>query len=174
MQLSPRDEQTHDPDGPRTPTPRQMRDALAAFPTGVVLVTAEVDGQVAGLLASSFTSVSLDPPLVSLSFARTSTTWPLLQHAERWGISVLGEHHADTVPLLSRPATVRFEGIAPQPTPHGGLVLPGAPVTLTVTRFAEVDAGDHVLTLLRVLALDRDVAQSPLVIYDRAARRIAA
>jgi flavin reductase (DIM6/NTAB) family NADH-FMN oxidoreductase RutF len=156
------------------PTPVQMRDALAGFPTGLVLVTAEVGGRVAGMLASSFTSVSLDPPLVSLSFARTSTTWPVLRRAERWGISVLGDGHAEDVPLLSRPAGTRFEGITPSPTAQGGLVLPGSAVTLTVTRHAEIDAGDHVLTLLRVLSLDRDTAQPPLVVYDRTTHRIAA
>jgi flavin reductase (DIM6/NTAB) family NADH-FMN oxidoreductase RutF len=156
------------------PTPPQMRDALAGFPTGLVLVTVEVDGGVAGMLASSFTSVSLDPPLVSLSFARTSTTWPVLQQAERWGISVLGDGEAEDVPLLSRPAGTRFEGIAALPTAQGGLVLPGSTVTLTVTRHAEFDAGDHVLTLLRVLSLHRDAAQPPLVVYDRTTHRIAA
>jgi flavin reductase (DIM6/NTAB) family NADH-FMN oxidoreductase RutF len=156
------------------PTPLQMRDALAGFPTGLVLVTAEVEGRVAGMLASSFTSVSLDPPLVSLSFARTSTTWPVLQKAERWGISVLGDGHAEHVALLSRPAGTRFEGIAALPTQPGGLVLPGSTVTLTVTRHAEIDAGDHVLTLLLVLSIDRDTAQPPLVVYDRTTHRIAA
>lgn len=157
-----------------TPTPQQMRDTLAAFPTGVVLVTADVGGEPVGILANSFTSVSLDPPLVSLNFARTSTTWPLLQQAERWAISMLSERHADHVPLLSRPSAVRFDGIEPLPTWYGGPVLPGATATLTVARHTEIDAGDHVLTLLRVLRLDRDVARPPLVIYDRVPRRIVA
>lgn len=164
---------TSDTSSTSIPTPQQMRDALAAFPTGVVLVTAEVDGEPVGILANSFTSVSLDPPLVSVSFARTSTTWPLLQRAERWGISVLSEDHADHVPLLTRPAAVRFDGIQALPARYGGLVLPRASATLTVTRHTEIDAGDHVLALLRVLGLDRDAARPPLVIYDRAPRKIA-
>jgi len=148
-----------------------MKDGLAGYPTGVVLVAATHAGKAVGMLANSFTSVSLDPPLVSLAFARTSTTWPLLQHAERWGISVLSQHHADCLPLLTRAADVRFDGITTTER-HGGLVLPDASVTLTVTRHAEIDAGDHVLTLLRVLDLHRDMDAPSLVLYDRTARRV--
>jgi flavin reductase (DIM6/NTAB) family NADH-FMN oxidoreductase RutF len=149
-----------------------MKDGLAGYPTGVVLVAATHAGKAVGMLANSFTSVSLDPPLVSLAFARTSTTWPLLQHAERWGISVLSQQHSACLPLLTRAADVRFDGITTIER-HGGLVLPDASVTLTVTRHAEIDAGDHVLTLLRVLDLHRDMDAPSLVLYDRAARRIA-
>lgn len=153
-------------------TPREMKDGLAGYPTGVVLVAATHAGKVVGMLANSFTSVSLDPPLVSLAFARTSSTWPLLQHAERWGISVLSQRHAECLPQLTRPSDVRFDGITTIER-HGGLVLPDASVTLTVTRHAEIDAGDHVLTLLRVLDLHRDMDVPSLVLYDRTARRVA-
>ncbi|WP_104106337.1 flavin reductase family protein [Nocardioides sp. 616] len=148
-----------------------MKDGLAGYPTGVVLVAATHAGKAVGLLANSFTSVSLDPPLVSLAFARTSTTWPLLQRVERWGISVLSQHQADCLPLLTRAADVRFDGI-PTIERHGGLVLPDASLTLTVTRYSEIDAGDHVLTLLRVLDLHRDMDAPSLVLYDRTPRRV--
>lgn len=78
-------------DATASPTPDAMRHALSAFPTGIAVVAAQVQGRTVGLLASSFSSVSLDPPLVSLAFARTSTTWPVLRQADRWGISVLGD-----------------------------------------------------------------------------------
>jgi flavin reductase (DIM6/NTAB) family NADH-FMN oxidoreductase RutF len=60
-----------------------LRQAFAAFPSGVVAVAAEVAGRPVGLAASSFTSVSLDPPLVSVSIACSSTTWPVLRKAAR-------------------------------------------------------------------------------------------
>jgi hypothetical protein len=56
--------------------PRRLRDAFGVFPSGVVAVAAVVDGEPTGLAASSLTSVSLDPPLVSFSVANTSKTWP--------------------------------------------------------------------------------------------------
>ncbi|WP_200859160.1 flavin reductase family protein [Arthrobacter nitrophenolicus] len=66
-------------------TALEMRHVLAGFPTGLVLVAAEVEGKVVGLSGNSFASVSLDPPLVSISFAHTSTSWPALRKAPRWG-----------------------------------------------------------------------------------------
>ncbi|WP_019143981.1 flavin reductase family protein [Aeromicrobium massiliense] len=156
-----------------TVTPRRMRDALAGYPTGLVLVAGTDDGATVGMLASSFTSVSLEPPLVSLAFARTSTTWPRLQRADRWGLSVLSQQQADLLPLLARPADVRFDDVGTSER-HGGLVLPDAALTLTVTRHAEVEAGDHVLALLRVLDVHRDDARPPVVVHDRRARHLAA
>jgi len=65
--------------------PELLRQAFGIFPTGVVAVAAEVDGTLVGLAASSFTSVSLDPPLVSFSIARTSKTWPDLRRSRTSG-----------------------------------------------------------------------------------------
>ena len=153
-------------------TPLGMRHALAGFPTGIAVVAAEVDGGVVGLSANSFTSVSLDPPLVSVSFAHSSTSWPQLRPAARWGISVLGERHADTVHDLRRPSRERFEGID-MDVVAGAAFVRGALATLTVELATELPAGDHVLTLLRVLDLSRDAAQRPLVFFGSGAHRLA-
>ena len=76
---------TVDPARPptRTSTRPRLREAFGVFPSGVVAVAAEVDGQLVGLAASSFTSVSLEPPLVSFSVANTSKTWPTLRRRRR-------------------------------------------------------------------------------------------
>ena len=71
--------------------PQRLRHVFGAFPSGVAAVAALVGGVPVGIAASSFTSVSLDPPLVSLCVAHTSTTWPLLRGADRLGVSILGE-----------------------------------------------------------------------------------
>ena len=105
------------------PTPKAMRRALSAFATGIAFVATEVEGRTVGLLANSFTSVSLDPPLVSISFARTSTTWPLLRRATCWGISVLGHQDKDLVPLLSRPSEHRFDDLEYQIAEDGSVFL---------------------------------------------------
>lgn len=73
--------------------PVRLRTAFGIFPTGVVAVAAEVEGQLTGLAASSFTSVSLAPPLVSVSIANTSRTWPRLRRAASLGVTVLADHH---------------------------------------------------------------------------------
>ena len=83
-------DRTHHQPGPGRHAPPG---GLRVFPTGVVAVASRVDGGLVGLAASSFTSVSLDPPLVSFSVATTSRTWPTLRRAAHLGLTVLAEHH---------------------------------------------------------------------------------
>ncbi|MGZ4521325.1 MAG: flavin reductase family protein [Mycobacteriaceae bacterium] len=74
-------------------TPTALREVFGAFPSGVVVLAATIDGEQIGMAASSFTSVSLDPPLVSVCVATQSRTWPQLRRAPRIGVSVLAGDH---------------------------------------------------------------------------------
>lgn len=80
--------------------PVALRRAFGSFPTGVVALAAEVADRPLGLAAGSFTSVSLDPPLVSISLAAGSRTWPTLRAASRLGVTVLADHHGAGHPLV--------------------------------------------------------------------------
>lgn len=151
----------------------ELRAAFGAFPTGVVLVGAVVDGAPVGLLASSFTSVSLDPPLVSVAVARTSSTWPLLADSPRLGIGVLASDSEHLVRLLSRPAADRFAGVPWCAGPHGELTIRGAAATFAVRRHDQVRAGDHDVAFLEVLELDHDRLRQPLVFHRSGLRRLA-
>jgi flavin reductase (DIM6/NTAB) family NADH-FMN oxidoreductase RutF len=156
------------------PSPRAMRFATAAFATGIVLVAAQVDGVPVGMLVNSFTSVSLDPPLVSANIARTSGTWPLLRRAGRWGISILGAQQGAEFRRLSRKATERFQGGDWSPSGDGGVLLAGASATFSVSMQAEVEAGDHVVVILRVLGLHRTPERAPLVFHGSQLHQLAA
>ena len=103
----------HHQPGPR---PGRLREAFGVFPSGVVAVAAEVDGELVGLAASSFTSVSLDPPLVSFSVANTSKTWPALRRAAHLGLTVLADHHGEVCRQLAGPVEHRFDDV-PSPPP---------------------------------------------------------
>jgi flavin reductase (DIM6/NTAB) family NADH-FMN oxidoreductase RutF len=129
-----------------------LRQAFAAFPSGVVAVAAEVAGRPVGLAASSFTSVSLDPPLVSVSIACSSTTWPVLRKAARIGVSVLAHHHADTCRQLAGPAATRFDGLAVARGSTTALLLDDAAGAFECSIAQEIQAGDHVIVLLRLHA----------------------
>ena len=100
--------------------PERLREAFGVFPSGVVAVAAEVDGELIGLAASSFTSVSLEPALVSFSVANTSKTWPALRQAERLGLTVLADHHGEVCRQLAGPVAHRFDGLADQRHRDGG------------------------------------------------------
>jgi flavin reductase (DIM6/NTAB) family NADH-FMN oxidoreductase RutF len=157
----------------QTVTPLLFRRVLAGVPTGIAVVAAEVDSIITGISANSFTSVSLDPPLVSVSFAHTSTSWPVLRRARQWGISILGEDAHGVLASLRRPAAERFSEIDTETSPEGAVFVRGALATLIVKLETEVTAGDHVLTLLRVLDLSRDEEQRPLVFFAGGAHRLS-
>ena len=107
-------------------------------------------GQLTGIAASSFTSVSIDPPLVSFSIATSSSTWPLLREAEHLGISVLADHHDAVCRQLAGPREERFAGLPFKVTGNGAVLLDEAVATYDCSVHEEVVAGDHVIVLLEV------------------------
>lgn len=154
-------------------TTRELRSALGAFPTGITVIGAVVDGTPIGLVANSFSSVSLDPPLVSIAAAHASTTWPVLAGRPRLGISVLGEDDHLLVAQLSRPAVERFDDVAWHEGSDGELVLDGRAAAFRVAPHSEVVAGDHTVAFLEVLGLEHDEEREPLVFHRSGLRRIA-
>lgn len=142
-----------------------LRSAFALFPTGVAAVCALGPGGPIGMAASSFTSVSLDPPLVSVCFDRTSTTWPALSAAPSIGVSVLGADHAELCRDLAARDRDRFAGVQWRPTPDGSVFLCGAPLWLDCRLAETVPAGDHEIALLRVHATHADADVSPLIFH---------
>jgi flavin reductase (DIM6/NTAB) family NADH-FMN oxidoreductase RutF len=144
--------------------PVALRRAFGSFPTGVVALAAEVGGRPVGLAASSFTSVSLDPPLVSLSLAAGSRTWPTLRGADRLGVTVLADHHGAVCRQLSGPLDARFSGLSLTVDDGGAVTLDEGLERFSCSLYREVEAGDHVLVLLRVLAVDSGVGH-PLVFH---------
>ena len=152
--------------------PRALRDAFGVFPSGVVAVAAEIDGRLTGLAASSFTSVSLDPPLVSFSVAKTSKTWPDLRRAAHLGLTVLAEHHAEVCRQLAGPVDERFDGVALSASDDGAVTLDEGLAQFDCTIYQEVEAGDHVLVLLRLHAVEHSVGQ-PLVFHRSGFGRLA-
>ncbi len=156
--------------------PARLREAFGIFPTGVVAVAAEVDGLLVGLAASSFTSVSLDPPLVSFSISRTSKTWPDLRRSAHLGVTVLADHQDAVCRQLAGVPEHRFVGVPVRISDDGAVTLDGGLARFECTIHAEVEAGDHVVVLLKLHAVDQSDTSSPLVFHRsgvRQARRLS-
>jgi flavin reductase (DIM6/NTAB) family NADH-FMN oxidoreductase RutF len=154
--------------------PALLRAAFGVFPSGVVAVAAEVDGVLTGLAASSFTSVSLDPPLVSFSVANTSKTWPDLRRAAHLGLTVLADHHDETCRQLAGPVEHRFDGVAVTATEQGAVTLDEGLARFDCTVHREVEAGDHTIVLLRLHAVEHTDGSHPLVFHRSGFGRLSA
>jgi len=157
--------------------PERLRKAFGIFPTGVVAVAAEVEGRFVGLAASSFTSVSLDPPLVSFSVATTSKTWPDLRRSPHLGVTILAGHHGEVCRRLAGPVDQRFAGLAVSASEDGAVTLDEGLARFDCTIYREVEAGDHVLVLLRLHAVEHSAdgaAANPLVFHRSGFGRLAA
>lgn len=153
-----------------------LRQTFAHYPSGVAALAGMVDGAPSVLVASSFTvGVSLEPPLVMLAVQKTSTTWPLLQRAERIGVSVLGDNQGNLCrQLSSKQRESRLEGVSLEYTPGGGVLIEGAAVVLECSIFAEHPAGDHDIVVLEVHSLEARSLTNPLVFHGSRFRRLTA
>ncbi|MFI5959410.1 flavin reductase family protein [Cryptosporangium sp. NPDC051539] len=145
--------------------PRRLRHVFGAFPSGVVAVAALTGDAPAGLAASSFTSVSLDPPLVSFCIARTSTTWPVLRAAPSLGVSILSGALEHAGRQLAGRAADRFAGLSWRATDGGAVLLEHASGWFETCIEQEVRAGDHDIVVLRVVDLDAHHDLSPLIFH---------
>ena len=141
-----------------------MREVLGTFATGVVVVTALAD-QPLGFTCQSFVSQSLDPPLISFSAARTSTTWPQIRPVGRFCVNVLAHDQHELSELFARPGADRFAAVGWTPSPLGAPVLHGVSAWIDCELAAEHDAGDHTIVLGAVQNLDADATRYPLIYY---------
>ena len=131
--------------------PRALRDAFGAFITGVTVVTThDGDGKPIGFTANSFTSVSLDPPLLLVCLAKTSRNYENVTKAIGFAVNVLSEGQKDISNTFARPVEDRFAAVDWNPGPVGSPVFTGAAAWFDCTTESLVDAGDHVVLLGRV------------------------
>jgi 3-hydroxy-9,10-secoandrosta-1,3,5(10)-triene-9,17-dione monooxygenase reductase component len=136
------------------PDDRTVRDAFGSFATGVAFVTASVEGTPLGMIVSTFTAVSLDPPLVSFCPARDSFTWRRMRQAGAVTIHVLGERHTDFARRAARPGADRFAEPLHDPLAVIECVLE-----------TEHPAGDHWIVVGRVGSLHVSSPSRPLVYF---------
>ncbi|WP_063001562.1 flavin reductase family protein [Nocardia mikamii] len=149
-----------------------LRQAFACFPTGVTAVCASSERGPVGMAVSSFTSVSLDPPLLSVCVQNTSTTWPVLRRHPKLGLSVLAEDQAAAGRRLSMKNGDRFADLSWEASESGALFVLGATAWFDCSIHTEVPAGDHVVVLLEVHALRTTPDVAPLVFHGSRFRRL--
>ncbi|MDQ0346038.1 alpha/beta fold hydrolase [Ancylobacter vacuolatus] len=128
--------------------PKAFRQALGAFLTGVTVVTTRNPaGEMRGFTANSFSSVSLDPPLILVCLAKTASSFPVFSAAENFAVSVLAAGQKDVSALFASKSPDKFAGAPWHLGPAGSPVIAGAAAWFDCTRHEVVEAGDHVILI---------------------------
>ncbi|MFL6054147.1 MAG: flavin reductase family protein [Actinoallomurus sp.] len=154
-------------------TPADFTEALATFPTGVVVVTVRDGRDDIGTTLTAFSSVSLDPPLVLIAVDATSYLNEVLHRCDRWAVTVLSTAQraiAGRFAAAGRPSARLL--IAGEPHHRGAnsdaLVIENGTAALECETRQRITAGDHVLFIAEVLAVDYvDAGRSPLIRVNR-------
>jgi flavin reductase (DIM6/NTAB) family NADH-FMN oxidoreductase RutF len=135
---------------------RQFRDALAQFATGVTIVcTRGPAGRYMGFTANSFNSVSLDPPLILWTIARSSGSLAAFDAAERYAVNVLAAGQVDLARRFSRPHSDRFAGVVHRLGWSHAPLIDGCVAWLECRHHARHEAGDHVIFIGEVVTVER-------------------
>lgn len=146
---------------------RRLRDAFGAYPTGVAVVTADTEaGELIGVTVGSFTSVSLDPALVSFSLAKRLFSAGRLLEASRFAINVLGEDQEHVSRTFSRGGPDKWADIEPVRGRTGCPIIEGSLAAFECAHYAHYDGGDHVIILGRVLDFDVTLCSGPLLFFQ--------
>lgn len=145
---------------------RKFRNALGWFTTGVAVITSCAEGgKPIGITVNSFSSVSLDPPLVLWCLDKKSDTLPLFEKAKHFTVNVLREEHEEISSRLARKGDHSLEAIDLLPMESGCPALRDALAHFECEVEARHDAGDHIIMIGRVLKFDHAEDGRPLLYH---------
>ena len=168
FQLHPGDDYEVDTSSPEAVAEaRRFRDVLGRFASGITVVTTISNGEPVGLTCQSFSSVSLNPPLVLFVPARYSRAWPRIQRAGKFCVNFLAADQADLSNTMASRGADKFADVTWQPSP-----VTGSPVFDDTLGFVDCtihtvhEAGDHFIVVGRVQELVVGSGEEPLLFFQ--------
>lgn len=143
----------------------RFRNALGSFATGVTIVTTALDGKrPVGVTASSFNSVSIDPPLVLWSLAKSSRSLPCFRESGHFAVHVLSSNQQALSDIFARAGTDKFSSVDWSPGILGSPVLSEFAAKFECQTQHQYDGGDHIIFVGKVVEFERR-DQPPLVFH---------
>ena len=147
-------------------TPADFRAALGMFATGVTIITARrADGTLVGLTANSFNSVSLEPPLVLWSLARSAGSMPAFERGSHYAINILAAEQHELAERFSSKSADRFADLAFREGAGGAPILQGAVAVFECFNRSRYEEGDHVIFVGEVERCERRTGAQPLIFH---------
>lgn len=156
--------------------PLRFREALGHYASGITVITSHFNGEPVGFTCQSFHSVSMSPPLVSFSVMSNSGSYPRIRQAGRFTVNILSEQQAWVSNQFARRGADKWQGVEWQESPLGNPIIADSLHWLDCVIYAEHIAGDHLIVIGEVKALDvqEAVAAQPLLYFKGQYRNIAA
>jgi flavin reductase (DIM6/NTAB) family NADH-FMN oxidoreductase RutF len=144
----------------------RFRQVLGSYPTGVCAVTAlGEDGKPIGMVVGTFTSVSLDPPLVGFLPDKNSSSWPLIEKAGRFCVNVLGSDQVGVCRQIAAKGPDKFAGLEYSVSMHNLPVIANSIAQIECHLHSVTDAGDHWFVLGQILHLDIIRDEDPMLFH---------
>ncbi|WP_390618422.1 flavin reductase family protein [Maricurvus nonylphenolicus] len=152
---------------------REFRNALGQFATGVTIVTTkDFQGQAVGMTANSFSSLSLEPPLVLWSIAKTSSNYTAFVETNDFAIHILNSEQQDLCGQFARKDIDRFAGVSTETNAAGTPLLTEYLARFQCTTEHRYEGGDHIILVGRVNQLDTQAGE-PLLFYKGSFEQLA-
>src|SRR5580692_4725201 len=142
----------------------RFREVLGHFASGITIVTATDEGEPVGFSCQSFSALSLDPPMVILAPAKSSTSWPRIARAGSFCVNILGEHQEAVCRAFAVSGGDKFDGLGWTPGVTGAPVIDGSLAVVECTLGAIYEGGDHELVTGHVVNMEIG-GGSPLIFY---------
>ena len=144
----------------------EFRNVLGHFPTGVTAVTAVNNGKPIGMAIGSFTSVSLEPPLVAFLPGKESGSWKEIREAGSFCVNVMGQDQMEVCGVMASRAEDKFADVEWSPAGSGSPIISGSIAYIDCDIEMIHDGGDHDIVIGRVLKLEVMDSKSPLVFFE--------
>ncbi|HYM30168.1 MAG TPA: flavin reductase family protein [Candidatus Cybelea sp.] len=146
---------------------RDFRDAMGRFATGVCIVTCkDMDGRPWGATVNSFSSVSLDPPLVLFSLDRAANCFTQFSSCRSFAVNVLRVEQVDLSRAFASQTNDKWNGVGYETWDTGAPILAGSLASLECDAVASHDGGDHVIFIGRVRRLSHGASGEPLLYFQ--------
>lgn len=152
-------------DATRLIDPMTFRHVLGHFASGIVVVTAMLGDAPVGMTAQSFTSLSLEPPLVMFCAAKVSSSWPKIRAAGHFAANILSSGQEDLGRQFARPGIDKFAGVDWVLGPSGAPLLTGVLAHIDCRIRDVYDGGDHEIVVGEVLHLAANAELEPLLFF---------
>ena len=154
---------------------RELRNAFGCFATGVTIITTlDRDGERVGITANSFTSLSLEPPLVLFCVDSSINSFQAFESCRHFNVNVLREDQQELSANFAQSGDDKWEGVAHAAGENGCPVFDGALATLECAKHAMYEGGDHLIMVGRVTGMAYDGGSCRPLLYYKGAYAVLA